>query len=104
MGDLGKIIVAKGFKNLPKVKEIVQSGHTGVKLRSRNENESGNGIFFFSKVLLSNDESDERLTWLGPPAARAARSSSTCRLASARRVSALVVLLRALFNESDWTR
>ena len=26
--DLGKIIVAKGFKNLPKVQKIAQSGHT----------------------------------------------------------------------------
>ena len=29
MGDLGKLIVAKGFKNLPKVQKIAQSGHTG---------------------------------------------------------------------------
>ena len=28
MGDLGKLIVAKGFKKLPKVKKIAQSGHT----------------------------------------------------------------------------
>ena len=27
--DLGKLIVAKGFKKLPKVQKIVQSGHTG---------------------------------------------------------------------------
>ena len=27
-GDLGKLIVAKGFKNLPKVQYIAQSGHT----------------------------------------------------------------------------
>ena len=27
-GDLGKLIVAKGFKKLPKVKNIAQSGHT----------------------------------------------------------------------------
>ena len=26
VGDLGKWIVAKGFKNLPKVKKIAQSG------------------------------------------------------------------------------
>ena len=25
---LGKLIVAKGFKNLPKVQQIAQSGHT----------------------------------------------------------------------------
>ena len=28
MGDLGKLIVAKGFKKLPKVQKIAQSGHT----------------------------------------------------------------------------
>ena len=29
VGDLGKLIVAKGFKKLPKVPKIVESGHTG---------------------------------------------------------------------------
>ena len=29
VGDLGKLIVAKGFENLPKVQLIAQSGHTG---------------------------------------------------------------------------
>ena len=28
VGDLGKLIVAKGFKKLPKVLKIAQSGHT----------------------------------------------------------------------------
>ena len=28
MGDLGKLIVAKGFEKLPKVQKIAQSGHT----------------------------------------------------------------------------
>ena len=28
VGDLGKLIAAKGFKNLPKVQFIAQSGHT----------------------------------------------------------------------------
>ena len=28
VGDLGKLIFAKGFKNLPKVQNIAQSGHT----------------------------------------------------------------------------
>jgi len=27
--DMGKSIVAKGFKKLPKVQKIAQSGHTG---------------------------------------------------------------------------
>ena len=29
VGVLGKFIVAKGFKKLPKVQKIAQSGHTG---------------------------------------------------------------------------
>ena len=29
VGDLGKFIVAKGFKKLPKLQKIVNSGHTG---------------------------------------------------------------------------
>ena len=28
VGDLGKLIVATGFENLPKVQKITQSGHT----------------------------------------------------------------------------
>ena len=28
MADLGKLIVAKGFKKLPKLQKIAQSGHT----------------------------------------------------------------------------
>ena len=28
VGDLGKIIVAKGYKKLPKVQKIATSGHT----------------------------------------------------------------------------
>ena len=30
LGDLGKITVATGFKRLPKVQKIAQSGHTAV--------------------------------------------------------------------------
>ena len=32
VGDLGKLIVAKGFKKLPKVQKIAQSGHTSAEL------------------------------------------------------------------------
>ena len=28
VGDLDKLVVAKGFKKLPKVQKIAQSGHT----------------------------------------------------------------------------
>ena len=31
LGDLGKLIVAKGFIKLPKVQKIARSGHTGHK-------------------------------------------------------------------------
>ena len=33
VGDLGKLIVVKGSKNLPKVQYISQSGHTDCKSR-----------------------------------------------------------------------
>ena len=31
LGDLGKLIIAKGFKKLPKVQKIAKSGHTASK-------------------------------------------------------------------------
>ena len=34
VGDSGKLIVAKGFKKLPKVQKIANSGHTGCEVRS----------------------------------------------------------------------
>ena len=33
--DLGKFIVAKGFKKLPKVQKIANSGHTGAEAQLR---------------------------------------------------------------------
>ena len=33
VSDLGKLIYAKGFKKLPKVQKISQSGHTDARLR-----------------------------------------------------------------------
>ena len=33
LGDLGKLIVAKGFKKLPKVQKIARSGHTACSLQ-----------------------------------------------------------------------
>ena len=36
VGDLGKLIAAKGFKKLPKVQKIVQSGQTVKAARSHN--------------------------------------------------------------------
>ena len=33
MRDLGKLIVAKGFKKLPKVQKIAQSGHTDLQCK-----------------------------------------------------------------------
>ena len=35
MGDLGKLIVAKGFKKLSKVQKIARSGHTDLKPRGQ---------------------------------------------------------------------
>ena len=34
VGDLGKLIAAKGFKKLPKVQKIAKSGHTGGYIRT----------------------------------------------------------------------
>ena len=33
-GDWGKLIVANGFKKLPKIQNIAQSGHTGYVLHT----------------------------------------------------------------------
>ena len=41
MRDLGKLIVAKGFKKLPKVQKIAQSGHTGSGLCLNNPSGTG---------------------------------------------------------------
>ena len=38
VGDLGKLIVAKGFKRLPKVQKIAQSGHTAGQHRPKDIN------------------------------------------------------------------
>ena len=35
VGDLGKLIAAKGFKKLPKVQKIAKSGHTVPILQSK---------------------------------------------------------------------
>ena len=37
LGDLGKLIVAKGFKKLPKVQKNARSGHTGRQLQQNNQ-------------------------------------------------------------------
>ena len=42
--DWGKLIVAKGFKKLPKVQNIAQSGHTDAKV-SRHRRASKSGRF-----------------------------------------------------------
>ena len=36
LGDLGKLIVAKGFKKLPKVQKIARSGHTASEVNLAN--------------------------------------------------------------------
>ena len=44
--DWGKLIVAKGFKKLPKVQNIAQSGHTGCHMSSLFEK---NGVVDYLK-------------------------------------------------------
>ena len=48
VGDLGKFIVAKGFKKLPKLQKIANSGHTATYLPT--------GIFlrFFFVLIISS--------------------------------------------------
>ena len=41
VGDLGKLIVAKGFKKLPKVKKIANSGHTALEAIKANRSTCG---------------------------------------------------------------
>ena len=54
MRDLGKIIVAKGLKKLPKVQKIAQSGHTdaqpfeGLAIQFFNGTLTASFSFFFS--------------------------------------------------------
>ena len=45
VGDLGKLIVAKGFKKLPKFQKIAQSCHTGTCLH-KHEHASKADLFF----------------------------------------------------------
>ena len=47
LGDLAKLIVAKGFKKLPKVQKIARSGHTGIHKPVKNLK----AIKFFKKLL-----------------------------------------------------
>ena len=35
VGELGKLIVAKGFEKMPKVQKIMQSGHTGHNINNK---------------------------------------------------------------------
>ena len=49
--DLGKLIVAKGFKNLPKVQEIAQSGHTAPNVKEQ-QHFGGFGLVIWILLLL----------------------------------------------------
>ena len=44
--DWGKLIVAKGFKKLPKAQNIAQSGHTGPKMKLLESSEGALHILF----------------------------------------------------------
>ena len=48
VGDLGKFIVAKVFKKLPKVQKIAQSGHTGQEAHFKKTLFTDNLLFIFN--------------------------------------------------------
>ena len=57
MGDLAKLIVAKGFKKLPKVRKIAKSGHTARHLSlERAEKVTDEGMFAAQRQHLPLDE------------------------------------------------
>ena len=51
MGDLVKLIVVKGFKNMPKVQQIAQSGHTGPDTNNGNLQQWYTRIIFDRRLL-----------------------------------------------------
>ena len=51
--DLGKLIVAKGFKKLPKVQKIAQSGHTGHNIINREAHTLVSYLFIISYTKFS---------------------------------------------------
>ena len=51
VGDLGKLVVAKGFKKLPKVQKIAQSGHTVARVSNERLDTFGFRQFFDSTVI-----------------------------------------------------
>ena len=46
VGDLGQLIVAKGFKNMPKAQKIAQSGHTACNNKLR--------VMYFNSSLVTS--------------------------------------------------
>ena len=53
VGDLGKFVVAKGFKKLPKVQKITNSDHTGTRTRFLLDNKRlKRMVTFFPSLLL----------------------------------------------------
>ena len=50
VGDLGKFIVAKGFKKLPKVQKIGQSGHTGSEWETKCNRNIGTKFYNYDRL------------------------------------------------------
>ena len=57
VGDLGELIVAKGFEKLPKVLIIAQSGNTGL------TNLTLNGNITFLWRLLQSISFEQKVSW-----------------------------------------
>ena len=54
VGDLGKLIVAKGFKKLPKVQEIAQSGHTERDTERKDKERQRNNKLACENIRIAN--------------------------------------------------
>ena len=51
LGDLGKLIVAKGFKKLPKIQKIARSGHTASEPTNTKRTEKRGGFYLFGSLF-----------------------------------------------------
>ena len=61
MRDLGKLIVAKDFKKLPKVQKIAQSGHTGADAWLQTSARGTSMLLLLNPLLIKFPQIEERV-------------------------------------------